>query len=101
MSLSRSPRMWTLVRALIDLPEDLHRQATAIARDIHRTLSETVSCLVRRGLNQPTGGESVVVSDHVHRELVVFSADSSRALDTLDGRDRPVPHRAGAYRSGS
>ncbi|WP_153415609.1 antitoxin [Nocardia macrotermitis] len=47
------------MRTTIDLPEDLHRQATAIARDTHRSLSETVSVLIRRGLRQQGGGDSV------------------------------------------
>jgi hypothetical protein len=38
------------VRTTIDLPNDLHKQALAIARDTHRTLSETVADLIRRGL---------------------------------------------------
>ncbi|SPM28935.1 antitoxin, partial [Mycobacterium terramassiliense] len=38
------------VRTTIDLPDDLHKQASAIARDTHRTLSETVADLMRRGL---------------------------------------------------
>jgi hypothetical protein len=38
------------VRTTIDLPDDLHKQALAIARDTHRTLSETVANLIRRGL---------------------------------------------------
>jgi hypothetical protein len=38
------------MRTTIDLPEDLHKQALAIARDTHRTLSETVAALIRRGL---------------------------------------------------
>jgi hypothetical protein len=38
------------VRTTIDLPGDLHGQALAIARDTHRTLSETVADLMRRGL---------------------------------------------------
>jgi hypothetical protein len=38
------------VRTTIDLPDDLHQQALAIARDTHRTLSETVADLMRRGL---------------------------------------------------
>jgi hypothetical protein len=38
------------VRTTIDLPEDLHKQALAIARDTRRTLSETMADLVRRGL---------------------------------------------------
>ncbi|TXB91714.1 antitoxin, partial [Mycobacterium tuberculosis] len=31
------------MRTTIDLPQDLHKQALAIARDTHRTLSETVA----------------------------------------------------------
>jgi len=38
------------VRTTIDLPDDLHKQALAIARDTRRTLSETVAELMRRGL---------------------------------------------------
>ncbi|MGH9170547.1 MAG: antitoxin [Acidimicrobiales bacterium] len=38
------------MRTTVDLPEDLHRQAVAIARDTSRTLSETVASLMRRGL---------------------------------------------------
>jgi predicted transcriptional regulator len=38
------------VRTTIDLPDDLHKQAQAIARDTHQTLSETVADLMRRGL---------------------------------------------------
>ncbi|HXP19769.1 MAG TPA: hypothetical protein VN840_09010 [Streptosporangiaceae bacterium] len=40
------------MRTTIDLPEDLHRQALAIARDTARTLSDTVAILIRRGLGQ-------------------------------------------------
>ena len=38
------------MRTTIDLPEDLHQRALAIARDTSRTLSETVAELMRRGL---------------------------------------------------
>ena len=38
------------VRTTIDLPDDLHKQAMAIARDTNRTLSATVADLMRRGL---------------------------------------------------
>jgi hypothetical protein len=31
------------MRTTIDLPDELHKQALAIARDTHRTLSETVA----------------------------------------------------------
>lgn len=45
------------MRTTIDLPDDLHRQAQAIARDTHRTLSETVAELMRRGLGYGRGVE--------------------------------------------
>jgi Arc/MetJ family transcription regulator len=43
-----------VVRTTIDLPDDLHRQALAIARDTRRTLSQTVADLMRRGLGAGT-----------------------------------------------
>lgn len=46
-----------MVRTTIDLPDDLHRIATAIARDSARSLSETVAELIRRGLGSPTDPE--------------------------------------------
>jgi hypothetical protein len=45
-----APMLECIVRTTIDLPDDLHRQAVAIARDTRRTLSETVADLMRRGL---------------------------------------------------
>lgn len=38
------------MRTTVDLPEDLHRQVRAIARDTHRTFSATTADLIRRGL---------------------------------------------------
>ena len=38
------------MRTTIDLPEDLHQQAMAIARDTAQSLSQTVAELMRRGL---------------------------------------------------
>ncbi len=43
------------VRTTIDLPDDLHRITTSIAKDTSRSLSETVADLVRRGLGRPSG----------------------------------------------
>ena len=40
------------MRTTVDLPDDLHRQAQAIARDTRRTVSETIADLMRRGLGQ-------------------------------------------------
>ena len=39
------------MRTTIDLPDDLHRIASAIARDTGRSLGQTVADLVRRGLS--------------------------------------------------
>lgn len=39
------------MRTTIDLPDALHQQAQAIARDTRRTLSETIADLIRRGLS--------------------------------------------------
>jgi Arc/MetJ family transcription regulator len=41
-----------VMRTTVDLPADLHTQVVAIARDTHRTLSETVTFLMRRGLGE-------------------------------------------------
>jgi predicted transcriptional regulator len=49
------------VRTTIDLPDELHKQARAIARDTHRTMSQTVVDLMRRGLN--TASASTATTD--------------------------------------
>lgn len=51
--------MMRLMRTTVDLPDDLHRQVQAIARDTHRSLSETVADLMRRGLGM---GETPSIS---------------------------------------
>jgi predicted transcriptional regulator len=38
------------MRTTVDMPDDLHKQVQAIARDTQRTLSETLVDLVRRGM---------------------------------------------------
>jgi predicted transcriptional regulator len=45
------------VRTTIDLPDDLHAQAAAIARDTHQTLSQAVAGLIRRGLGSGHPGD--------------------------------------------
>jgi predicted transcriptional regulator len=49
------------VRTTIDLPDDLHKQAKAIARDTQRTFSETIADLIRRGLG--AGGTTPIATD--------------------------------------
>ena len=51
-----------LMRTTVDLPEDLHRAATSLARDRGRSLSQTVSDLVRRAL-RPEAGSGQVTFD--------------------------------------
>lgn len=38
------------VRTTVDLPDELHRLVRAIARDTHRSFSDTAADLMRRGL---------------------------------------------------
>ena len=59
------------VRTTIDLPHDLHKQALAIARDTHRTLSETVADLMRRGLG---AGRTAALSEDPRTGLPLVSA---------------------------
>lgn len=49
------------MRTTIELPDDLHKQALSIARDTHRTLSETVADLIRRGM--AAGSTAVLAKD--------------------------------------
>jgi hypothetical protein len=73
------------VRTTIDLPDDLHRQVQAIARDTHRTLSETVSDLMRRGLGYGTGGLEVSRSPKTGLPVVslgkVVTSEDVRSLE--------------------
>lgn len=41
------------MRTTVDLPEDLLRQAKAIAHDKEWTMSQAIAWLVRRGLGEP------------------------------------------------
>jgi hypothetical protein len=45
------------MRTTLDIPDDLHAQALAIARDTRRSLSQTVAALMRRGLGAGPAGE--------------------------------------------
>jgi hypothetical protein len=49
------------MRTTIDLPEELHRAAVALARDRHQSLSRTVTDLLRLAMASPaeTGGDAV------------------------------------------
>lgn len=72
------------VRTTINLPDDLHRQAVAIARDTHRTLSETVVDLIRRALEP---GSTTALSKDARTGLPLVSvgkvvtSDDVRSLE--------------------
>lgn len=51
-----------MVRTTIDLPEDLHRAASSLARDRGQSLSRTIADLVRTGL-APGRGDTDLGTD--------------------------------------
>jgi len=69
------------MRTTIDLPDDLHAQAVAIARDSHQSLSQTVASLIRRGLGSGPPGE-VVTSERTGLPVVHLG----RTITTEDVR---------------
>ena len=74
------------MRTTIDLPDDVHKQAQAIARDTHRTLSETVTDLLRRALGGGTAPPPTISIDP-RTELPIVSvgtivtSEDVRSLD--------------------
>ncbi len=70
------------MRMLIDLPDDLYRQAMSIARDTAQTLSETVIALMHRGLSQD-GAAQVSSSSRTGLPVVrlgtMITTDDARA----------------------
>jgi hypothetical protein len=75
------------MRTTVDLPADLHAKAIAISRDTHRTLSETVADLMRRGLGQGQDAE-VTISARTGLPLVhlgrTITTEDVRALEDDD-----------------
>jgi hypothetical protein len=72
------------VRTTIDLPTDLHKQALSIARDTHRTLSETVADLMRRGLRAGSNA-AISIDRRTGLPLVsvgaIVTSEDVRAMD--------------------
>lgn len=71
------------MRTTIDLPADLHRIVSAIARDREQTLSQAASALMRRGLEHQRS--SLKISARTGLPVVTFggivTSDDVRALD--------------------
>jgi hypothetical protein len=75
------------VRTTIDLPDDLYRRVRSIARDTSRSLSATVTELMRRGLGDTRVGE-IARSERTGLPVVrlgtVISSEDVRALEDDD-----------------
>ena len=73
------------MRTTIDLPEDLHKQAQAIARDTRRTLSETVVDLMRRGLGASNSDTAMSTDPRTGLPLVsvgtIVTSEDVRSLE--------------------
>lgn len=78
------PRYDAPMRTTIDLPEDLHRVALAIARDQGTSLSQTVVQIMERGLGT-SGTARVSTSERTGLEVVrlgrVVTSEDVRALE--------------------
>ena len=73
------------MRTTLDIPDDLHAQAVAIARDTHQTLSQAVALLMRRGLGSGQPAE-VATSDRtglpvIHLGRTITSEDVRQMED--------------------
>jgi predicted transcriptional regulator len=72
------------MRTTIDLPDDLHRIATSIARDREVSLSEAVAQLLRGAIGTSTTAQ-VVTSERTGIERIrlgrTITSDDVRALD--------------------
>lgn len=72
------------MRTTVNLPDDLHAKVVAIARDTHRTLSETVAFLIRRGLGEGRPAaltHSAATGLPVVRLGRVITSEDARALE--------------------
>ncbi len=69
------------MRTTLDIPDDLHAQAVAIARDTHQSLSQTFAALIRRGLSS---GEPDAIGTSERTGLPIVHV--SRIITTEDVR---------------
>jgi hypothetical protein len=74
------------MRIEVDLPADLHAKVVAIARDTHRTLSETVADLMRRGL-----GQAAVVMTSTRTGLPVVPLGRAITTEDVQALEDDVP----------
>lgn len=74
------------MRTTIDLPDDLHRAATLIARDRRQSLSRTVASLLRSALTAEQPNRSVEVDEEtglptLHVGKQIAAEDVATAVD--------------------
>ena len=76
------------MRTTVDIPDDLHAQAVAIARDSHQSLSKTVATLIRRGLISSGSPGEVALSTRTGLPIVrlgrTISTEDVRRLEDDD-----------------
>ena len=72
------------MRTTVDLPDELHRLVRAIARDTHRSFSDTAADLMRRGLGAQAP-ETLSQSPRTGLPVItlgtVVTSEDVRALD--------------------
>ena len=70
-----------MMRTTIDLPEDLHRIATSLARHNRRSLGQVVAELMRRGLEAPP-------ASRVEEPGAAYRIDGETGLPVITGATR-------------
>jgi hypothetical protein len=73
------------MRTTLDIPEDLHRIASSLARHNKRSMGQIVAELMRRGLEAP-----VVPANRVAEPQAFYRIDSLTGLPVIVGATRPM-----------
>ena len=73
------------MRTTLDLPDDLHRIATSLARHNKRSLGQIVAELMRRGLEMP-----VAPASRVAEPQAFYRIDSLTGLPVIVGATRVI-----------
>ena len=73
-----------MMRTTLDLPEDLHRIATSLARHNKRSLGQIVGELMRRGLEAPAA------TNRVAEPIASYSISPVTGLPVMNGATRPI-----------
>lgn len=75
------------MRTTLDIPDDLHRIATSLARHNGRSLGQVVAELMRRGLEVPAAGTS---GGRMGEPAAVYSISPVTGLPVVLGASRPI-----------